>query len=79
MQFNLFDWIREGVKRSVILGVSDAVEAIGSPAGDNARERLAGLLPPVEAAGAPALGGTATATKRKRLGRSLRDFEGAEE
>ncbi|MDX1943952.1 MAG: hypothetical protein SFU86_00990 [Pirellulaceae bacterium] len=80
MQFNLFDWIREGVKRSVILGVSDAVEAIGSPEGDNARERLAGLLSPVEAAGATtALGGTATATKRKRLGRSLRDFEGAEE
>jgi hypothetical protein len=76
MQFNLFDWIREGVKRSVILGVSDAVEAIGSPGGDDARERLANLLPPVESAASAALGG---AGKRKRLGRSLRDFEGAEE
>ena len=78
MQFNLFDWIREGVKRSVILGVQDAVEAIGSPADDDARTRLAALLPSAEgAATGPAL---ATAgTKRKRLGRSLRDFDGAEE
>jgi hypothetical protein len=76
MQFNLFDWIREGVKRSVILGVSDAMEAIGSPAGDDGRERLAVLLPPVDATAAPALG---SAAKRKRLGRSLRDFEGAGE
>jgi hypothetical protein len=77
MQFNLFDWIREGVKRSVILGVHDAVEAIGSPADDDARQRLAALLPPVEGTTA----GTAlvAGTKRKRLGRSLRDFDGAEE
>ena len=77
MQFNLFDWIREGVKRSVILGIHDAVEAIGSPADDDARTRLAALLPPVEGAAAgPAL---AAGAKRKRLGRSLRDFDGAEE
>jgi hypothetical protein len=30
MQFNVFDWIREGVKRSVILGVSDAMETIAA-------------------------------------------------
>ena len=77
MQFNVFDWIREGVKRSVILGVHDAVEAIGSPADDDARQRLAALLPPVEEAAA----GTAlvAGAKRKRLGRSLRDFDGAQE
>jgi hypothetical protein len=77
MQFNLFDWIREGVKRSVILGVSDAVEAIGSPGDDDGvRERLAGLLPPAQGTAAPAL---ASAGKRKRLGRSLRELDGAEE
>jgi hypothetical protein len=76
MQFNLFDWIREGVKRSVILGVHDAVEAIG-PADDDVRQRLAALLPPTEGA----VAGTAVVagSKRKRLGRSLRDFDGAEE
>ncbi|MEX2173421.1 MAG: hypothetical protein WD872_03610 [Pirellulaceae bacterium] len=76
MQFNLFDWIREGVKRSVILGVQDAVEAIGNPAGDDARQRLGALLPAVDATGTPAL---AAAGKRKRLGRSLRDFDGTQE
>ena len=55
MQFNVFDWIREGVKRSVILGVHDAVEAIGSPAGDDVRTRLAAALAgPAEAADGPA-------------------------
>ena len=31
MNFNFFDWVRDGVKRSVLLGVSDAVETIGMP------------------------------------------------
>src|SRR5262245_56997214 len=67
MQFNVFEWIREGVKRSVILGVSDAMESIGSPDGEDARARLAQLLPATaEAAAEPALAGG----KRKRLGRS---------
>jgi hypothetical protein len=76
MQFNVFDWIREGVKRSVILGVSDAMETIGSPDGEDVRARLAHLVPATaetEAGAAVAGGG-----KRKRLGRSLREFgEGA--
>lgn len=72
MQFNLFDWIREGVKRSVILGVSDAMEALGTPDGSDVQQRLAGLLP-AEAAPVPTIG--AGSTKRKRLGRSLRDVD----
>jgi hypothetical protein len=72
MQFNLFQWIREGVKQSVILGVSDAVEAIGSPHGDDdVKGRLALLMQPVGDGEAALAGGG----KRKRLGRSLRDFE----
>jgi len=76
MQFNVFDWIREGVKRSVILGVSDAMEAIGSPDGDDAHAKLTQLLPATAEATEPAL---AAGGKRKRLGRSLRDFEGGAE
>ena len=72
MQFNLFDWIREGVKRSVIQGVSEAMESIGSPAGDDGAARLAPLLAMNEAS-QPALAG---GVKRKRLGRSLRDVDG---
>jgi hypothetical protein len=76
MQFNVFDWIRAGVKRSVILGVSDAMEAIGSPDGDEAHARLAALLPATAEVTDPAIG---AGGKRKRLGRSLRDFDGAAE
>jgi len=31
MNFNFFDWIRDGVKRSVLMGVSEAVETMGMP------------------------------------------------
>ena len=71
MQFNLFDWIREGVKRSVLQGVSEALAAIGSPEGDDGVSRLAHLLP-VTGAVPPTL---SSAGKRQRLGRSLRDVE----
>jgi hypothetical protein len=77
MQLNVFEWIREGVKRSVILGVQDAVDAIGTPANDDIRTRLAALTPPADGGPAePALAGT---VKRKRLGRSLREFDGGDE
>lgn len=76
MEFNLFSWIREGVKRSVILGVSDAVEAIGTTHDDDKVQERLGLLLAVPGAEAePALAGGAV--KRKRLGRSLRDFDSA--
>jgi hypothetical protein len=77
MQFNFFDWIRSGVKRSVILGVHDAMEALGNPSDDDARERLVALLPPAQAdASQPVLAST---NRRKRLGRSLRDSESSQE
>ena len=74
MQLNLFAWIREGVRQSVLLGVSDAVEAIGSPAGeDNFRQNLGRLIDATPAEAPAAIG----EGKRKRLGRSLKDFDGA--
>ena len=74
MQFNLFAWIREGVRRSVVLGVNDAVEEIGVPHGDEAwKERLTTLLAGPVLEGATASSDLA-AGKRKRLGRSLKDF-----
>ena len=29
---NFFEWLRDGVRQSVLLGVSDAIEQIGTPA-----------------------------------------------
>ena len=41
MKFNFFDWVREGVKQSVLLGISDAAEHIGTPAeADQLNSRL---------------------------------------
>ena len=38
---NFFTWIRDGVRQAVVLGVSDAVGDIGTPAdGDDISQRL---------------------------------------
>ncbi len=75
MQFNFFTWIREGIKHAILLGVSDAVETLGTPMnGDVLNERLTEALQPamVTAATSGRSGGT---SKRKRLGRSLKDID----
>ena len=72
--FNFFQWIQDGVKRAVLLGVSDAVNTIGSP--DTSGEMAAPLQDKISL---EAVASTATkritstpATKRKRaLGRGL--------
>jgi hypothetical protein len=79
---NFFGWIRDGVKQSVLLGVSDAIETIGTPADASAMHpQVAALMKPtsLEPASGPALAiashnGT-VAKSKKRLGRSLRDIE----
>lgn len=70
----VFSWIRESVRRSVLLGFSDAVEQLGasSDADEPLHPQLASVLreaaprvtsePAVREAGRP---------QRKRLGRSL--------
>lgn len=81
---NFFTWIRDGVRQSVLLGVSDAIETLGTPAStEDLHPSVAGLLRvdksvdaaprlnPVTAGGAS--GGNAG--NRKRLGRSLKDIE----
>ena len=72
--FNLFNWIREGVKQSILMGVSDAVETIGTP--ENPEEinpQLAAHLQPEETKTKGKVG----ATKRKRLGRGLSEMDSA--
>ncbi|MBI3838001.1 MAG: hypothetical protein HY288_08720 [Planctomycetia bacterium] len=70
----VFHWIRESVRRSVLLGFSDAVEQIGgaAQAGDPLHPQLVAALrqaaPALEHADNPP--GPAK-SERKRLGRSL--------
>ncbi len=77
MNINLFAWIREGVKQSVLLGVADAVETLGTPnGGDELRQNLLSSLRSNSAEEAKRL---PDSSSRKRLGRSLKDIEAAGE
>ncbi len=77
---NFFGWIRDGVKQSVLLGVSDAIETIGTPEdASGMHPNVAALLKgqsaePTAHVAATRTPGQATANK-KRLGKSLRDIE----
>jgi hypothetical protein len=74
VNFNLFSWIREGVKQSVVLGVSDAIETIGTP--DNSEDISPKLLAFLRRDGEPeAEKRAAGGTTRKRLGRTLKDLD----
>ncbi len=74
MNFNLFLWIREGVKQSILLGVSDAIEAIGTPENsEDISPRLLEFMKQDRSEGSSKSGGAAG--PRKRLGRSLKDLE----
>jgi hypothetical protein len=71
----VFGWIRESVKRSVLLGFSDAVEQLGNAADPNdpIHPQLAAVLrqaaPPLTLADAPER--RPAKSERTRLGRSL--------
>ncbi|MCL2005016.1 MAG: hypothetical protein FWG73_02520 [Planctomycetaceae bacterium] len=75
MSFNFFDWVRDGVKNSVLLGVNDAVNAMGMPPEDSSKDKILSFMrgnaendAPVRRISSPA---TAAA---KKLGRSLSDI-----
>ena len=79
MNVNVFQWIREGVRQSVLLGVNDALDTIGTPPdNDDLRARLQNTLVRRDP-NAPAANTISGATRPKRLGRSLRDLEMGEE
>ena len=74
MSLNVFTWIREGVKQSVLLGVADALEDIGvAPDGDNLQPRIRERLSR-QVLASPVARPTVDA-KPKRLGRSLKDLD----
>lgn len=77
---NLFNWIREGVRQAVLLGVSEAVETIGaSPNGDDMSHRLLEVIrnggPQVDGGTPGAPPALAAQARRKKLGRSLSDIQ----
>jgi len=77
MSFNFFDWVRDGVKNSVLHGVNDAVNAMGMPPEESSKDKVLGYLTRNNAEGDPAptrriTSGAAAGTKK--LGRSLSDI-----
>lgn len=76
MNVNVFGWIREGVRQSVLMGVADAMESIGTPpSGDDLRPKL---MESIRRNSESAVAITAAA-KPRRLGRTLKDLEGGAE
>ncbi len=73
MNMNLFEWIRDAVRRSVLLGFSDAVEQIGLPATDE--EELSPQMVALLQGDAPTKSTKKKSrSTRKRLGKSLKDM-----
>ncbi len=78
---NFFEWLRSGVRQSVLLGVSDAIEQLGTPAdNDEIHPGVAAFLQSektedkhIESSGASTP--NARSNNRKRLGRSLKDLD----
>lgn len=70
MDFNFFGWLRDGVRRSVLLGVTDAVEELGAP---NAEEPQF-LFESLQQGGKTTTKKVAAKTGRKRLGKTLKDI-----
>lgn len=88
MSVNFFSWIREGVRQSVLLGVSDAIEQLGTPAPtEELHPSVVGFLQgrpeissnPARIASLDSHSNDTTANAgqrgpRKRLGKSLKDI-----
>jgi len=73
MGMNFFSWIREGVRQAVLLGVTDAVDHIGTPPdGNDMGQRLLDVVRSTSPAPTAAL--TVDPPKRRKLGRTLEEI-----
>lgn len=78
MNFNFFDWIRDGVKQSVLLGISDAAECIGTQKEvDHVNQQL--FLAIRKSSSAALASPGPSGGGRKSLGRSLQQIMDSEE
>lgn len=80
MDLNFFQWLRDSIRRTVLLGVSDAMQSLGTPDDDDTvHPQVAALLagdqeaaPKTTRSRATTRGGNTNS--RKRLGKSLKDL-----
>lgn len=76
---NFFDWMRQGVKQSVLLGVSDAIETMGTPAETETMDPdiLAFLRSDSDSETKRVGARSPRGGARKRLGKSLNELDTA--
>ncbi|HWB13677.1 MAG TPA: hypothetical protein VG826_30910 [Pirellulales bacterium] len=78
-KLGFYGWIRENVRRAVLLGFSDAVEQLGLPnAEEEVSPQLLAVLRPVKpllAAEAPSKPVSSSGGGRKRLGQTLEQIQ----
>jgi hypothetical protein len=78
-KLGFYGWIRENVRRAVLLGFSDAVEQLGLPnAEEEVSPQLLAVLRPVKpllTADAPAKPASSPGGGRKRLGQTLEQIQ----
>ncbi len=74
MKMNFFDWVREGVRQSVLLGLSDAATEIGSAKDVEVLNQQ--LLSSIQQGRITAEPGKGTRGQRKALGRTLTEISG---
>ncbi|MDR0336359.1 MAG: hypothetical protein LBI18_04645 [Planctomycetaceae bacterium] len=83
MNFNFFEWVRDGVKRSVLLGVSDAVETMGMPHDEeSSKDKILSFLQDNSHAHTPQRrisGNTSSTASQRKLGRSISDIHAAKD
>lgn len=72
MKMNFFDWVREGVRQSVLLGLSDAATEIGSEKDVEVLNQQ--FLSSIQQGRISAEPAKATRGRRKALGRTLTEI-----
>lgn len=74
MNVNFFEWLRDGVRQSVLLGFSDAIEQIGSPPDTKElNEKMASFIDNSDKPKGRRTGSNGSG--RKRLGKSLKELD----
>jgi hypothetical protein len=83
MNFNFFEWVRDGVKRSVLLGVSDAVETMGMPHDEeSSKDKILSFLQdssPTHTSQRRISSGSSATSGQRKLGRSISDIHTTKE
>ena len=74
MNMNFFQWLRDGVRQSVLMGVSDAVEQIGVPETDEKPQPALAAILAID----DKTKSRRKTSGRKRLGKSLKEMDGTE-